>query len=231
MTRLRDEPMRELIEEIVQGDVKPGEKLDKETDLEKRFGISRGVVREVIRGLEERGLVTVTHGRGQIVRDPVHWHVLDTEVLTAMLGGPERAQLVEEALEFQRFLGPEGAALAASRAGADAVDEIRRAQEAVVGAATRAGRSDASAQRYREADYAFHAAVLRASGNRILARMSEPLHQALVAMGVDEGDPKRRVAEHERVVEAIAGGDAEAARVAMADHLAASPKRGRRRGR
>ena len=50
-----------------------GSLLPRETDLAERFGISRGVVREVLRGLEERGVVTVRHGHGAIVNGQDRW--------------------------------------------------------------------------------------------------------------------------------------------------------------
>ena len=220
--------MRILIEEIVEGEVAPGEMLAREVDLAERFDVSRGVVRETIRGLEERGLVAVKHGRGATVREDAEWDVLDPDVLSAVLAGPGGDQLLAEALECRQNFEPEAAALAAARADSAAVEELTRAQDATAGAATRFGRNDAAAQRYREADNDFHRAVMRASGNRIVARMSEPLHRALAAAGAEDGDPKRRMAEHDRILEAIANGDAAAARTAMADHLVAGAKGGAR---
>ena len=52
--------MRILIGDIASGALGPGEQLPRETDLAAQFGVSRGVARECIRGLEERGLVSVT---------------------------------------------------------------------------------------------------------------------------------------------------------------------------
>jgi len=229
MSRLHREPMRILIEEIVEGEIAPGEMLAREVDLAERFDVSRGVVRETIRGLEERGLVAVKHGRGATVREEAEWDVFDADVLGAMRAGPGGRQLVDDALACRRIFEPEAAALAAARADEGVVDELMRAQDAVAGAAARARRNDAAAQRYREADDAFHRAIVRASGNRVLARMSEPLHRALAAAGAEVGDPKRRLAEHERILGAIADGDAEGARAAMAEHLAAGTKRPRAR--
>jgi DNA-binding FadR family transcriptional regulator len=228
MTRLHRETMRVLIEEIVDGDVAPGEMLPREVDLTERFGVSRGVVRETIRGLEERGLIAVKHGRGATVRDAADWDVFDPDVLGALLASPAGEQLRAEALECQRVFEPEAAGLAASRAQQEHVDALNRALEAMAGAASRTGRSDA-ARRYHDADVDFHRGIVRASGNRILARMSEPLHRALTAAGAEIGDSKRRLTEHERILGAIADGDSEAARQAMAEHLAPSARRSRAR--
>ncbi len=60
--------MRVLIGDIVSGAFPGGSALPREADLAARFGVSRGVARESVRGLEERGLVTVEEVRGVL-----HW--------------------------------------------------------------------------------------------------------------------------------------------------------------
>jgi DNA-binding FadR family transcriptional regulator len=227
MTRLHREPLQVLIEEIAEGDPPPGTMLPKEADLAERFGVSRGVAREFIRALEERGLVSVKHGRGATVLDPADWNVFDPAVLPALLAAPGGEQLIAEALECQRLIEVEAAALAASRALDEHVVELRSAVDSMAATAARAGRSESAGQRYRDANLRFHRAVVRAAGNRILARMSEPLHHALAVAGTEGGDRRRRGAEHERIVTAIADGDVDGARAAMEEHLAASTRRRR----
>jgi DNA-binding FadR family transcriptional regulator len=95
----------------------------------------------------------------------------------------------------------------------------------------KAGSTPGAAQRRHQADLDFHRALVRASGNRALARMSAPLHRALMAAAGESGgtaDVKRQLAEHRRISSAVAEGDADAARAAMAAHLDAG-KRTRRR--
>jgi len=225
--------MRVLIEEIVEGDLEPGDMLAREVDLAERFGVSRGVVREFIRGLEERGLISVKHGRGATVRDAEDWDAFDPDVLSAMLAAPGGEQLVREAHECRRVFEPEAAGLAAERAGEDDVAALQRALDDMEAAAASSGRRASGAQRFREADMAFHRAVVRTAGNRVLSRMSEPLHRALAAAGVDSGDPASMIGDHRRLLRAIADGDRAGAQAAMADHLDAAAKqpRGRRRSR
>ncbi len=73
------------------GPLAEGELLPRESDIAARFGVSRGVARECIRGLEERGLVTVRHGHGAIVKAEHEWDRFDPDVLAALLGGPRAA--------------------------------------------------------------------------------------------------------------------------------------------
>jgi GntR family transcriptional repressor for pyruvate dehydrogenase complex len=218
MSRLHLLAMRSLITEIADGEVAPGEMLPREVDLAERFGISRGVVRETIRGLEERGLVTVKHGRGATVTPPKAWDVFDPDVLGALLTSSEGEQLAAEARECQRLLELEAAALAADRATNDDLEAISRALDAMAPVAKRATRNPVAATSFREAETEFHRAVVRAAGNRALARMSEPLHAelALAAQAArGDRDAERRMAGYERILAAIAARDPEAAREAM----------------
>src|SRR5690349_1373474 len=109
--------MQVFISEIAGDALRPGDALPRETDIAAQFGVSRGVARECVRGLEERGLVHVKHGRGATVAAPEHWDVLAPEVLTALLDGERGASILGEYLECRRILEIEAAGLAAARAG------------------------------------------------------------------------------------------------------------------
>src|SRR5215218_3429617 len=80
MSRLHRQLMRVLIADIASGALTPGDKLPREADLAAQFSVSRGVARECIRGLEERGLVDVKHGRGATVNPEQRWDVFDPDV-------------------------------------------------------------------------------------------------------------------------------------------------------
>ncbi|MGH2944878.1 MAG: FadR/GntR family transcriptional regulator [Solirubrobacteraceae bacterium] len=214
--------MTELLRDIAVGDFPPGAMLPREVDLVQRFGISRGVVRECLRGLEERGVVLVKHGRGATVTEPSEWDVFDPDVLAALLESPQGDDFEAESLECQRLLEVEAAALAAQRADEHDVAALTSSVERMEKAAGQAGRSRAAADRFHEADIDFHRAVVRASGNRAIGRLTRPLHRALATAAQRRGDGSElecSVDEHRRILDAVAEGDAEAARKAMAAHL------------
>jgi GntR family transcriptional repressor for pyruvate dehydrogenase complex len=228
MSRLHRTAMRDLIGEIVAGDLAPGDMLPKEVALAERFEVSRGVARECIRGLEERGLVRVKHGRGATVTEPAEWDVFDSEVLAAVLASPRGDELLVEAIECQRLLEVEAAGLAAQRAEHADLDALTHAVERMA----EAMRRPRSAEQAQAADLDFHRAVVRASGNRAIARMSELLHRALGNAGGPRGSTSEiqaGLADHRRILAAIAARDAAEARAAVAEHLAAGARRLRRR--
>src|SRR5215211_3546463 len=87
--RYRD-VMRDLVDAVVGGTYPEGTWLPAELELSARFGCSRGVTREALRGLEERGLVDVHRARGQRVRQRDYWDLRDPDVLRACIArGPD----------------------------------------------------------------------------------------------------------------------------------------------
>lgn len=216
--------MRVFIGEIARGAYGPGDRLPRETDLAEQFDVSRGVVRECVRGLEERGLVRVKHGRGAIVTSSDEWDTFDPDVLEAMLRAPDSATVLTDYLECRRILEVEAAGLAAQRATDEHVQALTRAMEEMRVAAERARLNPAAEDRYHEADIGFHRTVITATGNQALGQMTEPIHRALTAalrrLARPEFRFERGLPEHERILAAVGSQDVEEARSAMADHLA-----------
>lgn len=208
--------MRVLIGDITSGALPAGATLPRETDLAAQFGVSRGVARESLRGLEERGLVTVKHGRGATVCEREGWDVFNPDVLTAVLEGDHGAEVLREYLECRRVLEIEAAGLAAERADANDLAALSGALERMSAAARRATGSAAAEDLYHEADVDFHRAVIAATGNQALSRMTEPIQRALNAARRPLARPEARQAtgipEHRRILTAIASGNAAGAR-------------------
>ena len=223
MSRLHTGAMRVLIGEIASGRYAEGELLPRELDLAERFDVSRNVARECVRGLEERGLVSVRHGSGARVRPEHEWDRFDSDVLAALLGGPRAAGVIGEYLECRRILEVEAAGLAAERAGDGALDRLAQAFERMRLTAEGARDNHAGEQLYRAADVAFHRAIVEAAGNPVLGRMTEPIHRALSETFGTLARPQLRfergLPEHERILKAVRAGDPDRAREAMRAHL------------
>jgi DNA-binding FadR family transcriptional regulator len=215
--------MRILIGEIASGRYDEGDLLPKASDIAGRFDVSHGVVRECLRGLEERRLVEVRHGHGAIVKAEDDWDRFDQDVLAALLGGPRAAEVLREYLECRRILEVEAAGLAAERATPAALERLSLSYERMRLTAEGARANPAGEQLYHDADVTFHRAVVRAAGNPVLGRMTEPIHRALAATFGALARPRMRfergLPEHERILTAIQAQDPEEAREAMRAHL------------
>ena len=223
MSRLHENIMRVLLSDIVSGRVEVGGWLPREADIARQFGVSRGVARECIRSLEERGMVAVKHGRGATVSPGSRWNVLDPDVLGALLDSGRGAEILGEYLESRRILEIAAAGLAAERAQPTHLTALSDAFERMAEAADRAADNPAAEDLYHEADIAFHRALIDATGNRALGGMTEPIHRALNAARRPLARPdarlERSLPEHRRILTAVAQRDPESARQAMRDHL------------
>jgi DNA-binding FadR family transcriptional regulator len=219
--RRHDELSRRLTEAIVLGDVAPGDWLPREVDLMEQLGSSRGVVRETIRALETRGLVSVRHGRGAQVTPESDWRLLDAGVLDAYLQRPDGAAVVDELLECRTLLEGQAATRAAERATGADVAALAAAHDRLA-AVTGSPRRGGSGEEFVAAESAIHRMVVALAGNRPLQRMLEPLHTALATAVRDQ--PARRHAELlavlDRLIEAIRTRDGGAAREAVDAHVA-----------
>jgi DNA-binding FadR family transcriptional regulator len=215
--------MRVLIADIVSGRLPEGDPLPRETALADQFGVSRGVARECMRGLEERGLVRVKHGRGATVNESGRWRVFDPEVLSGLLASAHGTAVLGEYLECRRILEIEAVGLAAERAGERDLAALSDAFARMTTSAELARANPAAEDLFHEADIAFHRTLIAATGNRALGSLAEPIHRALTAARRPLARPDRRMdrglPEHRRILTAIAARDPEEARAAMRDHL------------
>jgi len=215
--------MRTLLADIASGELPPGGAALRETDIAGRFGVSRGVARECVRGLEERGLVFVKPGLGATVTPPDRWAVLDPDVLSALLGARRGESVLAAYVECRRILEVAAVGLAAERASEEDLAVLSAAFERMATAARRATVNPAAQDAFHQADVAFHQALIGATQNAALAVMLAPLWEALAAarrtLGTHHAGLERSVAEHQRILAAIASRDVEEAAAAMSDHL------------
>jgi GntR family transcriptional repressor for pyruvate dehydrogenase complex len=214
--------MKALVAEIVAGVRPPGERLPKEIDLSETFGVSRGVTRETIRAMEERGLISVKHGKGATVNGPDDWDVFDPDVLAAIFENGGAVDILGQYLECRMILEVEAAGLAAERAGTKDIELIRAALVSMEEQAAMP-HSEVSEGKFHEADVSFHQGVIGATGNRALGGLVERIHTSLFMARFPTARPQyrqeRALPEHRRILAAVEAGDPYEARLAMRDHL------------
>lgn len=221
-----------LVDAIVSGALQPGDLLPPEGPLSEQFGVSRTVIRESVKRLEEKGLVTVARGRGTSVRPTSAWNILDQVVLNALIKHDESLGVLDE------------------------LSVVRAQLESVMAASTAALRSDVQLKQleshlqrmreslrdepsFRAADVAFHETVMASSDNRLAESIARILFERARAStryhGIDPTDNHRiTLDEHERIFAAIAAQDAATAQEAMQQHILEAwqrrripPKRGK----
>jgi DNA-binding FadR family transcriptional regulator len=202
----------ELGVQIVSGRYRPGDILNGEIDTSDRLQISRSAYREAVRILVAKGLVGVQRKVGTRVNPVERWHLLDPDVLDWIFRSEPEDSLVENLFELRRIVEPEAAALAAVRRSYTDLAAMAAALDGMV-------RHTLSSELGREADKAFHDALLRAGRNVFVASMTAGVGAAVKWTTLYKerhtGTLRDSIPEHRRVYEAVAAGDAAAARAAM----------------
>jgi len=207
----------ELVDRIVRGVHPAGTPLPPEPVLCETFAVSRTVVREAVKILEEKGLVHVRHGTGTLVNPSTAWDMLDEVVLAAAIAEDESLAILDDLVVTRRLLEADMAHVAARLADQPVIDElcalVERMDDLV---------SDIVA--YEERDRAFHDAIMQASGNRIARGVVKSLQgQAMNTAGyVGRTERALCVASnrgHRRIYERIAARDPDGAAEAMFTHI------------
>ena len=123
--------LRALGGEIAQGAIAVGAALPPEHELEARFGVGRGVVREAIKTLAAKGLVSVRPRHGTHVRPRADCSLLDRDVLGWLAGREPNRTLLLAIQEVRSIIEPAAAALAAERATAAVQEGLGAARAGV----------------------------------------------------------------------------------------------------
>src|SRR6476620_5248881 len=176
--------VRDLVQAIVTGSVARGEILPPEATLSQQFAVSRTVIRESVKRVQEKGLVTVSQGRGTIVNEPTQWNVLDPDVLSALVDHDETLVVLDE-LAIVR--GSREATMARAASARQTPERSAALREVFERAAANLG--DISA--YNDADAAFHDLVMEQPLHRHHDRRRRPADARGASRG-PRGDRGRR---------------------------------------
>jgi DNA-binding FadR family transcriptional regulator len=207
----------ELVSRIVDGVHQPGTALPPEPVLGTSFGVSRTVIREAVKILQEKGLVQVRQGAGTIVTAPAMWDMLDEMVLSASIAQDEGVVILDDLVVTRRLLESDMANVAARVADPATVDRLRALVDTMDTLV-----DDPPA--YGVQDRAFHDTIMRTSGNRIARAVVRALESQVVNTARYLGQTERSLCVasnqgHRRVCERIAAGDPDGAAEAMFTHI------------
>jgi len=218
--RLYERVVEKVLELISSGAWKPGFRLPPERELSEAFGVSRTVVREAVKALEARGVLESTTGSGVSVRH-ADFNIVSKSLQTYMQLS-NQADFEIRLNEVRQVLEVEMVALAAGRITAEQRKQLRQICKDM-----RA--SGNTSKQMAELDFRLHVTLAEATQNELfkvlLAPLINQLRDQIILTWEDFPRPVTVVLDqHEAIVAAVENGDAEAARQAMAKHLAFSRK-------
>ena len=180
-----------------------------EQELAASLGVGRNALREAVKVLSGKGLISTAPRSGTKVRPRDEWNMLDPDVL-AWHADPETAtrEFMLELIELRRIIEPKAAELAAKRATKEDVAQILSAYEAMA--------NSNSFQEHLQTDIAFHTAILKASHNSVLNHFKYAISTYLSAHAIlgekqSEAVRKEDLERHYQIAWAIASGKTKSA--------------------
>jgi GntR family transcriptional regulator, transcriptional repressor for pyruvate dehydrogenase complex len=170
VARIADVVAGELETRILEGSLKPGDRLPSERDLALELSVSRPSLREAIQKLVSKGLLRTRHGGGTYVTDQLEAQFVDP--WQAMLSGHPMMQ--SDLLEFRQMLESQAAYLAAERATKADLERLE-------------GKFNELKKIYDscdltaciDTDVAFHQAIAEAAHNVLIGHLSASLFRVI----------------------------------------------------
>jgi len=218
--KLGDQLHEQILDWIISGTLKEGDKIPSENELCKSFQVSRPIVREAIIKLQAEDLVVTKKGIGTFV---LHSPLKDL----SRFATAHDIAIILQSHEVRFALEGEAASLAAARRSVSQLAVIKDAQQAM--------REDFEASNLSvQSDFDFHLGIARATNNEIFVQLLEDLHIGLkktmaIAQELSRESVRNKISpnrnnevleEHQRIVDAIELQDGESARLAMRYHIA-----------
>ena len=215
MTHPEDKPLssklsEELLNYIRSENLKPGDRLPNESILAKKMGVGRSSIREAMKLLASRNIVTIRQGSGTyisqtpgMVEDPLGFSFI-----------ADKQKLAQDSLEVRFLLEPAIASLAAQNASEEDIALLRRLCQEVEGL-VRLG------QDHTQKDIEFHTAIALSSKNVVVPRLIPVINSAIPLLIELTGNTLKQetIDTHRALTDAIAAHNAAAAHDAMYLHL------------
>ena len=170
VTRIADAVAHDLEQRILEGSLRPGDRLPSERNLALELAVSRPTLREAIQKLVSKGMLETRHGGGTVVTDRLQAPFADpwSDMLQA------HPLLQSDMLEFRHMLEGEAATLAAQRA-----TDADLARIGAAYAALEAAYDGDDMVACVAADVTFHQAIADASHNTLMGHLSASLMRVI----------------------------------------------------
>jgi len=213
-SRVSEEVLAQLKEAIVRGRFKNGEKLPSERELTEEFQVSRGVVREAIRTLENAGFVEIRQGpSGGAFVTEMTFESLSDGFLDLYLANKFS---ITELNQVRMHIEPEVARLAALR-----IDDSHK--QKLLEAAREEGKPLVSKREYMRRLTAIHFTLAEMCGNYLFEAIVNSIirltHEIVAAVDPVDFAGVHPPGEHDEIVRAVIAGRPEEAAQAMRRHL------------
>ncbi len=194
-----------------------GAAIPTEAELIEELGISRGSLREALKGLEAAGIIEVHHGRGMFVAQPSLDSLVDGLTFRGRLDHhSDKLTMASELIDVRDILESALVQKVAATADAALLDELEHSVEEMERAA-------AHGQSFQDTDRQFHEQLYSQLGNSLVIQLVRAFWDVLeavrpqLASGISDAETDAR--HHRLILDRIRAGDQDGARQAMVDHF------------
>lgn len=197
---------------IVSGRYPPGAAMPPEPLMGEELGVSRTVVREAVKSLVAKGLVSTGPKVGTRVLPPQQWNWFDPDVIVWQSRAGLTREFLRDLQELRRVVEPAAVRIAAQRATSADIAEVENAFAGMKRAVEHGGD-------YVSHDLHFHQSLIRACHNRMLVQMSNAL-SALLRTSFEisttrKDGPRNSLPLHRDVLDAVIAREPERAERAV----------------
>jgi GntR family transcriptional regulator, transcriptional repressor for pyruvate dehydrogenase complex len=204
---------------IIIGDLENGDKLPPERELTDMFRVSRTVIREATRTLQERGFVKILTGSGTYVTsvDPS----IISQSLERYLRGSHHAY--RDLLEVRKNLEVQIAELAAARASDDHIIQLEQALHEMEACHPYIAEDENKHEAFVQADVGFHLTLADSTGNALWPVLLAPIADLVAKFSRETSklpnSSNSAIRYHRELLEAVKAGDSKRGRQVMHEHM------------
>ncbi len=206
---------------IIEGKIKADESLPNEIALSEHFGVSRTMIRDILKTLESKGFIARKTNIGTRVMSIHSWNLLDEEVLEWSCGALTQSRFLLSLLELRLIIEPQAASLAALRANDDHLQELHNYYQLMADSVEKQDLDNDCMD--TEADIEFHRTIMKASGNLFISQFGGTIRAALYHTIYRSNrateNTQHSLEAHKSVLESIENRNSEQAYLRMANVL------------
>ncbi len=214
--KLSDQVFQRLREMVSSGELASGDTVPSERVLMEKFGVGRPAVREALQAMQNKGLITITHGersRVNALTAVTAFNQVDDIAKLLLSSEPENLEHLKQVRQILEVATVQISASKCTCEDAMVLSELIDAQRAQLG----------NAEAFMRADIAFHTHIAKLSGNPLIHSITEMMltwlfeyHSSLLLWS---GREETTLEEHSLILKHLKGNRSRAAAKAMDDHL------------
>lgn len=213
-SNLCDDIVEDLTKDIVDGVLKPGEKIASEFGLADKYEVSRFTVREAMKKLDSMGYITIKHGIGSFVREVTPESFMKPLLPVLVMSNIDIREICEARLPLE----VQSISLCIDRVDAKELNEMKQMLDKMEKAL-----SNHEYDRYNELDIEFHLLIAKASKNNVIFQMlstlQDMLREQLRRESSTTNTHERSIKRHKLMVDAIENKEKELAKQLMTLHI------------